>query len=83
MKACIPPRGAFKGVNLMTPEVIGHWTRTRRGRAVYIEISTGRGLDNETIWGVTFRHSDGSHVEDDPSDVVWSLKDAHELAENG
>lgn len=48
-----PPRGLFPGKNIMTPEIIGYYKL--RGKAVYVELSTGRGINHQPIWGVTVR----------------------------
>ena len=43
--------GIFRGVNFMTPEVLGCY-KLREG---YAELSAGTGLRNEPIFGVTVR----------------------------
>ena len=53
LKPVAPPRGLFLGKNIMTPEILGYYKL--RGQRVYVELSTGRGIDHQPIWGVTVR----------------------------
>lgn len=46
-----PPRGVFEGVNFMTPNIEGYY----RLRAGYAELSSGTGMKDEPIYGVTVR----------------------------
>jgi len=51
LRLATPPRGLFRGTNLMTPNVTGYF-KLRHG---YAELSHGRGIDNDPIFGVTVR----------------------------
>ena len=46
-----PPYGLFKGKNFMTPNVI-EFFKLRHG---YAELSEGRGIEHEPIFGVTVK----------------------------
>lgn len=50
-KILIPPKGVFRGSNFMTPDVLGYY-KLRLG---YAELSHGRGMSNQPIFGVTVR----------------------------
>ena len=67
---------AFPGSNFMTPDVLSRGVIVP---GVYVEISSGRGLNKELIIGVTFRNSDGTPLEDDPSGLAWSYDEAVDL----
>lgn len=45
----------FVGNNFMTPNIVGYW-KLARG---YAELSTGTGIYNQPIYGVTVRPEDG------------------------
>lgn len=49
-----PPRGLFKGVNVITPNVESYF-KLANG---YAEFATGTGINNEPIFGVTVRPDD-------------------------
>ena len=49
MNYASPPRGLFEGVNFMTPHIEGYF----KVSGGYAELSSGRGLSNEPIFGVT------------------------------
>lgn len=55
MKPFYPPRGLFRGKNFMTPNVLGYY-KLREG---YAELSEGRGMSNQPIFGVTVKPDDG------------------------
>ena len=78
------PKG-FNGSNFMTPEIIGYYKRQLRGRVAYVEISHGRGIFSDDIYGVTFRWADGTELwrdnGDDPSQCFQSHTEAMEYAE--
>lgn len=57
MKACIPPHGTFRGSNMLTPRILVHYA-LREG--LYAELSTGRGMDSGTRYGVTVRNAAGN-----------------------
>jgi hypothetical protein len=77
------PRGVFEGQNFMTPEVLGHFKGTLSGRTAYVELSTGRGIDDEPIWGVTVRDANGLRFEDpEPSRMFHSLRAATDYITN-
>jgi hypothetical protein len=50
LNPCSPPRGLFKGTNFMTPNVLAYY-KIAGGR--YAELSEGRGMLNQPIFGVT------------------------------
>ena len=69
----------FKGTNFMTPEVIRYGRGSKDGptaSVAYYELSTGRGLTNEPIWGVTVRDAHGKRFDPDPSKMFFSLAEA-------
>lgn len=51
------PKAAFRGLgkNFMTPDVLAYRWRFQDGRWWAVELSEGRGFDDEPIFGVTFR----------------------------
>lgn len=53
LQAITPPSGVFQGKNFMTPNVLGYF-KLRPGYG-YAELSEGRGMDGERIFGVTVR----------------------------
>lgn len=55
LKKCTPPSGLFRGTNFMTPNISMYY-RLREG---YAELSEGRGMSNQPIFGVTVRPEDG------------------------
>ncbi len=61
-----------KGVNIMTPTILG---RGRSGDWAW-ELSEGRGMEQEPIYGCTFLHWDGVSWQDGPSEMRWSEADA-------
>ena len=71
------PKGVFKGRNFMTPEVLGYTRGTWQGRTVWIEVSKGRGLIGDTIYGVTVRRANGAECDggEDPSRMCRSEKE--------
>ena len=48
-----PPPGIFVGRNIMTPDWLGYYKL--RAREGYAELSEGRGIYDEPIFGVTVR----------------------------
>jgi hypothetical protein len=48
-----PPRGLFRGTNFMTPTVLAYF-KLRHGSG-WAELSEGRGMSNQLIYGVTVR----------------------------
>lgn len=61
------PAGIFRGRNFMTPEVVGYYRTVYQGRTAYVELSRGRGMAREPLYGVTVRDADGARFEPDPS----------------
>ena len=61
-----PPRGVFRQVNFMTPNVLAYYHGNLRGKAVYVELSEGEGINHEPLFGVTFRRSNGSELWREP-----------------
>jgi hypothetical protein len=47
-----PPRGLFKGKNIMTPDVLAYYNL---GNGRWAELSEGRGINRQPIFGVTVR----------------------------
>jgi hypothetical protein len=76
MKACTPPRGVFQGSNFMTPNWLGYY-KLRLG---YAELSEGRGMSNQPIFGVTVRTGDGLDTER-RSKLFQSRSDAEDYIE--
>lgn len=74
---CSPPRQVFRGNNFMTPTVLAYY-RLALGsrRVVYAELSEGRGMHGEPIFGVTVRRPNGDRLTPDPSTMYWSRDDA-------
>ena len=62
------PKGTFSGVNIMTPEVLAYY-KLRKGWA---ELSQGRGMEGEPIYGVTIRMLGGDRLTPDPSKLLYS-----------
>jgi hypothetical protein len=52
LKIGYPPVGLFKGVNFMTPNVVAYYELPGGN---FAEISEGRGMSNQPIFGVTVR----------------------------
>ena len=63
------PNGTFPGVNIMTPEVLAHY-KLRKGW--WAELSQGRGIEGEPIYGVTIRMLGGARLTPDPSKLLYS-----------
>lgn len=53
LKSCNPPLGLFRGRNFMTPDVLGFYKLRRE--LGYAELSEGRGIDHQPIFGVTVK----------------------------
>lgn len=51
LRAGSPPRGLFKGTNFLTPTVLAYY---KLGTG-WAELSEGRGMSNQLIYGVTVR----------------------------
>jgi hypothetical protein len=73
-----PPKGVFKGNNFMTPEVLGY-CKVPGG---YVELSKGRGISRELIFGVTFRDGKGED-HDKRGKLFWSRGAAESYIEAG
>lgn len=58
----------FKNANFMTPHMLGYFDV---GGETFAELSQGIGIDNEPIFGVTFRNTDGSQTHLMPR-LHWS-----------
>ena len=72
---------AVKGRNLMTPEILEYGYA--RDRALIWELSTGRGIFSERIWGVTVVGRDAAgqpnrNAGKDLSKCCHSLREARE-----
>lgn len=72
MTPTTPPRGVFQGRNFMTPNWIGYF-KLKQG---YAELSHGRGIQDEPIFGVTVRKGDGSHFDPERSKLFWTKQAA-------
>lgn len=77
------PQGTFPGRNFMTPAVLAFYRGTLDGRTAYVELSGGRGIANEPIFGVTVRREGGARLDPDRSKVFWSQADAERYIANG
>jgi hypothetical protein len=67
------------GTNIMTPDVIGMRVKDNR----IVEISSGRGLENQPIYGVTIRdynYNDRKWKDPDLSKMFYSRKIAEGYA---
>ena len=69
----------FKSKNFMTPDTIGHRSKGN----IICEISKGTGIENETIYGVTFlevnEYNSTNRPENDQSGCCNSKKEVEEL----
>jgi hypothetical protein len=74
--------GLFKGVNFMTPEVEGYY---ELGRGHWAELSTGRGMTGEPIYGVTVRpdFEGGSELFFSRSDAEGHIERLERLVGDG
>jgi hypothetical protein len=72
----------FSGRNFMTPDVVrfgaGRTRRTSGGKTRYYELSKGRGLEDEAIFGVTVRDYTGARFTPDLSKVFQSRRAAED-----
>lgn len=66
------PIGVFRKRNFMTPEIVGYYRTVHQGRTAYVELSRGRGMAGEALYGVTVRDVTGGRFEPDPSDCYLS-----------
>ena len=57
----ITKNSPFKGTNFMTSDVV---TRRKGKNGIYFELSYGRGIVNDWIFGVTFRDFDDADYHD-------------------
>ena len=67
------------GKNIMTPHPISFLTK----KNVVVEISKGRGMDNEDIFGVTVRKwnsQNGKWIDEDKSKMFYSKEEARKYA---
>lgn len=69
----LPPQGLFPGKNIMTPNIIGY-VQLRRGWA---ELSEGRGMSQQPIFGVTVR-PDANDPKERRSKLCGSREEAEE-----
>ena len=72
------PDGVFQGVNFMTNHILGY-RQIKPG--LWAELSTGRGIQGEKIFGVTVRKSGGERTDPDLSKLFWSRSAADEYVE--
>jgi len=72
-KSINKPQGVFRGVNFMTPEIIGYY-KLRRGFG-YVEFSEGTGFLHEPIFGVAIRPLD-RNGKDRGSKMFFSKREA-------
>ena len=66
------PAGVFKGSNFMTPKWLGYFMV----RGGWAELSQGRGMEGEPIFGVTVRDSNGRDLEPKASRLCFSRREA-------
>jgi hypothetical protein len=71
-----PPRGLFKNRNIMTPNILGYYKL--RGKDVYVELSEGRGIQDQPIWGVTVRPDEAHKL----SKLCYSRREAEAYIES-
>jgi hypothetical protein len=53
----------------MTPNVLDYYRLNYAGRTAYVELSEGRGLSNQPIFGVTVRYGNDQRFDPDPTDM--------------
>src|SRR5215471_15902956 len=67
-----PPRGLFEGKNIMTPDVLAYFNL---GDGRWAELTEGRGINRQPIFGVTVRPRPAD-IADDPSKLCHSKAEA-------
>lgn len=67
----------FPGINFISNNVIGEW-KLKDG--LYLELSCGRGMDEDYILGVTF--SDGKNIINDISTSCFELFEVESIIES-
>ena len=78
------PKGIFKGANFMTPNLVSYWYGTYQGRTAYVELSQGKCMSEQDIWGVTIKNSNGALFSNpDPSRCFQSKQEAIEYINAG
>lgn len=72
MRTVVPPRGLFAGTNIMTPNISAYYAID----GGYAELSYGRGIANEPIFGVTIRPESAgkSHLFHDESKALSYIR---------
>lgn len=70
-----PPRGTFEGQNFMTPTILGNFEVAPE---TWAELSEGRGMRGQPIFGVTVRRSGGARLSPDPSKLCQSKREAED-----
>jgi len=80
-----PVHAHFPGRNIMTPTYIGAWRTTYQGATAIAELTEGRGIYGQRIFGVTVRQdTKGTRFPgDDPSTLFYSQRAAMEYIANG
>ena len=72
------PKGTFQNTNMMTPDIVGYF-RLREGWA---ELSKGRGIYGDVIYGVTVCKGRNEPCSPDPSRGGISYQEALDLIES-
>lgn len=77
--------GAFRGVNMLTPEIVEYRRGVLRGATVHVEISRetypfmsrriGGDPDGGPAYGITIKSPDGLDLDPDPSTCVTDVRD--------
>ena len=67
-----PPQGTFKGKNIMTPQWEAY---VKLAGDEWAELTTGRGINDQPIWGVTVRAAGGGQGVH-PSKLCYSRREA-------
>jgi hypothetical protein len=66
------PRGVFPGQNFITPNILGYFRGEVGNRIAYVELSEGRGMAGEPIFGVTVRRPNGANLDPNLSKLMHS-----------
>ena len=87
----IGPSRAFRGVNIMTQEIVAYYRGALGGRVVHVELSketppywsqtVERDPAGGPLWGVTIKRPDGSLLDPDPSKVCHSEEETRAYLE--
>lgn len=75
---------AFRGLNFITPHVIGYESGHYAGRTMHIEISRENPpyWDTGPMYGVTIKRPNGKSLDPDPSRCCESLEEVREYLDS-